>query len=306
MRRLTSLAALCSVTAVLGLTSCSNPTEGGGGQQQANSGDILSSIQTDDTIAAMLPAQITAKGGLTASINADSAPIKFLDTSGQVIGLSPELLRAAAKVLGTKIDFVQGSFDAQVPGLESSRYDLVASIGDLVQRQTNIDFIDYLKVGTAILASKSFAQDQVTPDQLCGLSVGYGRGSAQQGFLEKAAAACVTAGKPELKINGYQDPAAGILSVKSGQADGYWGDGPPMAYNVKNDPTLFKIVYAAPLGVLGIGIRKDNPQLRDALRAALLKLAQDGTYDKLLAEWGVGDSGVPSLPINTAGAKLNG
>jgi len=261
VRRLTSLAALCSLVAVLGISACSNPTAGGG-QQHANSGDIVSSVQKDDAIAAMLPAQIAAKGGLTASINADSAPIKFVDASGQVIGLNPELLRAAAKVLGTKIDFVQGSFDSQVPGLESSRYDLVASIGDFVERQTNIDFIDYLQNGTAILTSKSFPQDQVTPGQLCGFSVGYTRGSAQQGSLEQAAAACVTAGKPELKVNGYQDTGGGILSVKSGQADGFWGDTPPMVYNVKNDPNLFKIVYKEQKSVLGIGIRKDNPRLR--------------------------------------------
>jgi len=299
MRRLTTWAALCSLTAVLGLTACSNPTEGGG-QQQATSGDIVSSVQTDAAIAAMLPPQIAAKGGITASINADVAPLKFVDPSGKVSGLNPELLRAAARVLGTKIDFVQGSFEAQVPGLQSSRYDLIASIGDLVERQKDIDFIDYLQAGTAILTSKTFGQDKVTPDQLCGFSIGYGRGSVQQGYLEKAASACAAAGKPNLRVNGYQDSGAGILSVKSGQADGYWGDTAQMAYNVKNDPALFKIVYQAPVGVYGIGIRKDNAPLRDALRAALAKLVNAGTYDKLLAQWGLSDSSVPGLPLNSS------
>ena len=298
MRR-RSVASLIALVAITGMSACSNPTDNAGGAPATASGDVVSSVKEDKTIAAMLPADVKSKGTITASINADVAPIKFVDDSGEVVGLNPELLRAAAKVLGTDVEFTQGTFDAQVPGLESSRYDMIASIGDYVERQEKIDFIDYLQNGTAILMAKTYEKDEVAPDQLCGLNIGYTRGTVQQGYLETAAAACATAGQPALNVNGYQDAGAGILSVKSGQADGFWGDSPQMAYNVKNDPDLFKVVYNEQKGVLGIGIRKDNPELRDAVRAALVKLESDGTYDKLLAEYGLEDSGLPDLPVNS-------
>lgn len=36
-----------------------------------------------------------------------------------------------------------------------------------------------------------------------------------------------------------------------------------------------------------------------------MKLVNDGTYDKLLAEWGLGDSGIPNLPVYSKN-KLKG
>ena len=35
----------------------------------------------------------------------------------------------------------------------------------------------------------------------------------------------------------------------------------------------------------GIAVRKDEPQLRDALNAALDKIKADGTYDTLVKKW---------------------
>ncbi|MFK0005269.1 ABC transporter substrate-binding protein [Paenarthrobacter sp. NPDC090522] len=293
-----SVLALASVVGLLGMSGCANPTDNVGAQQTGGT-DILAAVQKDDAIAAMLPEDIRQKGGFTVSINADVAPVKFIDGDGKITGLNPELLRAAAKVLGTEAQFQEGTFDAMVPGLEAKRYDAIASVADFVERQTKIDFIDYLKNGTAIIASKGMKEDQLTPEQLCGLSVGYARGTSQQGNLEKYAAACEAKGASKLEVNGYQNSGAGILSVKSGAADAYWGDLPQMSYNVKTDPGLFKIVYTEQKSVLGIGINKDNPKLRDALRAALLKLVQDGTYDALLDKWGLKDFGIPDMHVNS-------
>ena len=290
--------ALTAMVGLIGLSGCANPTDDDGGQQ-TGSGDIVASVQKDDTIAAMLPKEISDQGGFTASINADVAPIKFIDSDGEITGLNPELLRAAARVLGTEVKFQEGTFDAMVPGLEAKRYDAIASVADFVERQKNIDFIDYLKNGTAVLASSDLEQDELTLDQLCGLNVGYSRGTSQQGSLEKAVEDCAAKGQPALQINGYQGAGPGILSVKSGKADAFWGDLPQMLYNVKKDPGLFKIIYTEQKSVLGIGINKKDPELRDALQAALLKLVEDGTYDALLEKWALEGFGIPSMNINS-------
>ncbi|MCJ1702096.1 ABC transporter substrate-binding protein [Rathayibacter festucae] len=283
---------------LIGLTACANPTTDDGGQQ-SDAADIVASVEKDDSIAEMLPEKYTEAGGFTVSINTDVEPIKFKDSDGEIAGLNPDLLRAAARVLGTKAQFEEGSFDALVPGLEANRFDVIASVADFVERQGKIDFIDYLKNGTAILTATDFEQDEITRDDLCGMSVGYARGTSQQGSLETIAAECAAKGAAELSINGYNDTGAGILSVKSGEADAFWGDLPQMAYNVKKDPDLFKIVYKEQVSILGIGINKDNPELRDALQAALLKLVEDGTYDELLEKWGLEDSALPDMDINS-------
>ncbi|WP_022888141.1 ABC transporter substrate-binding protein [Agromyces italicus] len=281
---------------VLGLAACANPEIESKGQQ-TEAADIVASVEKDNEIAALLPEEYAE--GFTISINTDVEPIKFVDSDGNIAGLNPDLLRAAARVLGTEAEFEEGTFDGLMPGLEAKRFDVIASVADFVERQTYIDFVDYLRNGTAIITTTDFAEDEITREGLCGLSVGYARGTSQQASLEEIAAECTASGAPELEINGYNDTGAGILSVKSGEADAFWGDFPQMAYNVKKTPDTFKIVYEEQKSILGIGIHKDNTGLRDALQAALLKLVSDGTYDALLEKWGLTDSALPGMDINS-------
>ncbi|GEK79176.1 ABC transporter substrate-binding protein [Agrococcus baldri] len=291
------MGAMAGVALVGLLTGCANPTIEGASEPTTDE-DILASVESVDEIAAMLPEQYR-ENGIVISINPDVEPIKFVDENGEIVGLNPDLLRAAAQVLDTEAQFQEGTFDAMVPGLEAKRFDLIASVADFVERQTHIDFIDYMRNGTAIVASPEFEQDEITLEDLCGMSVGYARGTSQQASLESVAADCAESGAPEVMLNGYSDAAAGILSVRSGEADAFWGDHPQMAYNVMTSPESFTIVYEEHVSVLGIGVHKDDPELRDALHAALMHLVEDGTYGAIMAKWGLEDSAMPELPINS-------
>lgn len=290
---------------LLGTAACANPAQVTG--ENVRSAAVGPTIRTvrDDAIAAMVPADIVGKGGFTASINPDLVPIKFIDSNGGFAGLVPDLLNAAATVMGTRVTLERGPFDSMVPGLESKRFDVIASIGDFAERRTKIDFIDYIKGGIAILTSTSFPRNTITPPQdLCGLSVAYIRGNAQQGLIDSASRSCVAAGRKSVAGTGYGDGGAALLSVKSGQSAAFWGDSPAMLYNAKTSPELYKVVYQQMSSPQGIGVAKDDPQLRDALRAALLKLVQTGAYAQLLQKWGQQDYGIPTLPLNTGPALL--
>jgi polar amino acid transport system substrate-binding protein len=59
----------------------------------------------------------------------------------------------------------------------------------------------------------------------------------------------------------------------------------------------FKVV------LYGIVVSKKNTALRSALQSALKSIVADGTYDKLLAKWGLTQSALRAIPIN-AGTLL--
>ncbi|WP_167854505.1 ABC transporter substrate-binding protein [Brevibacterium sp. S111] len=290
--------ASAAILLLLGVSACDNP-EPEGGSDQTDSSSIVESVEKDESIAAKLPKKYQEQGGFTVSINPDVEPVKFTDSDGEIAGMNPDLLRAAGRVLDAEVRFQKGTFDGMVPGLEAKRFDAISSVADFVERQDNIDFIDYLKNGTAIITAADFQDDSLELKDLCGLSVGYARGTSQQGSLEEASKACVDNGDPEISMNGYGDSGAGILAVESSAADAFWGDLPQMSYNVQQSPDAFKIVYDERVSILGIGIHKDNTEFRDALHAALLKLVEDGTYDKLLASWGLEDAAHPEMNINS-------
>lgn len=296
MKRIVTAAVTAAV--LVGLTACANPTDEAGKPRTA-SADVIDSVQRDDKVAAMLPKQIQERGSFTVSINTDVAPLKFLDSDGKITGLNPELLRSAARVLGVEVQFQQVSFDALMPGLQAKQADAIGTVSDFVERQKTIDFIDYLASGSALLTSTSFTQDKLTLGELCGLKVAYVRGSSQQVTMENADKQCVADGRPSIAISTYQDVGAGVLAVKSGAEDAFLSDLSAMSYKVKTDPKAFKIVYKEQKTILGIGIRKDNPEFRDALRAALLKLVDDGVYTALLDRWGQQEFATPQMNINS-------
>lgn len=288
-----------SVAALMLMTACSNPVEAKGGTEPVVAPQ---EYKTDPAIVAMVPAEVKAKGVLTVGVNADVPPIKFVNDDGEVTGLAPQLVDAAAQVMGLKTEMQLTSFDSLIPGLESNRFDLIASISDFQERQTKTDFIDYLYAGNAILASADFEKDSATPAELCGTSIAYIKGTQQQGLLESAAAACTEAGQPTITASGYQDASACILAIKSGQENAAWLDSPTVLYNASNDPELFKSIYnSANPGLYGIAVNKENTGLRDALAAALKSLVADGSYQTMVEAYGLQDSALPELPFNQGG-----
>lgn len=132
-----------------GLTACANPSLDDT-EQQEGAASIVESVQKDDKIAEMLPQQYVDAGGFTVSINTDVEPIKFIDSNGEIAGLNPDLLRSAARVLGTEAKFEEGTFDGMVPGLEAKRFDVIASVADFVERQTKIDFGTAAQLGDSL------------------------------------------------------------------------------------------------------------------------------------------------------------
>ena len=59
-------------------------------------------------------------------------------------------------------------------------------------------------------------------------------------------------------------------------------------------------VASKPIGALPVGvvIPKSDPQLRDAVQAALLKVQDEGVYDELLAKWNLTDQALLGAPLN--------
>jgi len=136
------IAAALLVTAIA-LASCS------GGDGVAASAPTASKV---DELAALVPQEIATKGTINLGVNVDIAPLKFIDDSGAVTGFSVDQFRLASDVLGLKVNVEQGSFDSLIPGLESGRYDALASLADTVERQRSVRFVDFLRAGVSWVA----------------------------------------------------------------------------------------------------------------------------------------------------------
>jgi polar amino acid transport system substrate-binding protein len=91
-----------------------------------------------------------------------------------------------------------------------------------------------------------------------------------------------------------------VLEVKFGRADAALADFPVAAYNAKvsGQGADFQVAGAQiDPGPYGIGVRKDDAELRQVLQEALRAIVADGSYDRVLTKWNVTDGSLKTAKV---------
>lgn len=225
-------------------------------------------------------------------------PLEYLDESNQVTGLIFDLLRAAAGEFGAELEFETMSFDALIPAVQSERIDMVTSMGNLPERRETLTFIVYLESGAGLLVPDGNPEDVDGPEDLCGLTVAFTRGSAQQVFTEDASKQCVANGQPPVTFGAYPGSSETVLALRSEQADAGWTDRVNAAFVQQQTPETFTLAFNEPGFGYGIGIPAEDTELLDQFGEALLTLQENGTYTELVEQYGLSESVVDEFTIN--------
>ena len=108
--------------------------------------------------AAGLMKKIKDRGTLIVGMNTDYKPFGFLDTSGKIIGMEPDLAKALAKELHVKVKLVPVQPSNRIEFLQQGRIDIIiASLSYTPQRAQIVGMIKppYYSGGTALLARDS-------------------------------------------------------------------------------------------------------------------------------------------------------
>ncbi|KOX33699.1 MULTISPECIES: ABC transporter substrate-binding protein [unclassified Streptomyces] len=302
--RLAAVAAIAVAGSML-LTACGDQTEGG-------SAEGTSSPQKPASTAPLfskLPAEIQKSGVIKVGTDASYAPMEFTE-GGKIVGVDPDIAQALSKQLGVELKFVSGTFDGLITSIYSGRQDLImSSMTDNKKRQEGlddngkkigkgIDFVDYFSSGVSLLVKKGNPQGINSLDDLCGKTVAVQRGTIYEDTFKAQATKC---GDKKLTIQAFDTDAEAQTRVKAGGAAADLNDYPVAAYIAKtsgggND---FEVVGSqSDVGLFGIGVSKDKPQLRDAVKEALDAIIKDGTYAEALKKWDVEDSAVKSATVN--------
>ncbi|WP_084144113.1 transporter substrate-binding domain-containing protein [Amycolatopsis taiwanensis] len=236
-------------------------------------------------------------------ITADSGSVKPLkyteDGKGEMKGLIPELTREYAKRLGLEARFEKVSSDAVVPGVLANRYDVALASGDFAERRKTLDFVDLVDGGVVLVVKAGNPAGVGGRKDLCGRRLAIVKGSIQQSYADAEQKSCKDAGKPAIDVQGYADGPTATLAVESDRVDVEWSDLAVANQLVKDNPEKFALAgepeHLAPYGV---GIPKGKPELRDAIFRALTEMKQDGTYDRIMADWGQQSIALEKIEIN--------
>lgn len=258
-------------------------------------------LAKDEAAAAKLPPAIKSSGTVRVASGVSFPPMEFFDTDNKtVLGFDADLGAALGQVLGVKFEFQNTNFDGIIGGLNAGRYDLsLTSMIDKKSRQATVDFVDYLSSGVTFMVKKGNPQGLTDKLALCGKKVAVEKSATGDLTADDITKECTSSGKPAVAKQPFPDQASAVQALQSGRADAVMALDLTLAYNVKQAPDAFEIA-SKPFGALPVGIPvpKKDPQLRDSVRAALLKVIESGTYDALLAKWNLTDQALKGAPIN--------
>ena len=251
-----------------------------------------------------LPESVAEAGVLAVGSDIAYAPVEFFEEGTQTAtGIDVDVCNAiAAKFAdGFTCRFTNTTFDGIIPALQAKRFDIIMSaMSDTEERRQVIDLIDYFNAGTSILVPKGNPLGIRTVDDLCGRTIGLQKGTTQEDLANAQKTKCQGNGS-DLEVLTFEKDTDALLALKAGRSVADMNDFPVAAYNAKvsGDGNDFEVVGAqldpAPYG---IGVRKDDVALRDAIREALVAIIADGTYDRVLAKWDVSQGALKTASIN--------
>jgi polar amino acid transport system substrate-binding protein len=294
VRRPVSVLLPLAAVAALALSAC--------GSSSSGDNPTISASGTGAPLAASLPQAVRDAGVLKVGSDVAYAPVEFFDTDNKtVIGIDPDIAKALEAQLGIKLTFQNATFDGLITSLRSKRLDLIMSaMSDTPERQKSIDFVDYFSAGTSILVQKGNPAKINSLDDFCGKTIALQRGTTQEDVAKAQTAKCKAAGKP-LKVLAFDRDTEALLQVKQGRAVADMNDFPVAAYSAKtsgggND---FEVVGAQlEAGPYGIGVRKEDTAIRDALQKAMQAIIDNGEYAKVLDKWNVKQGAVTTATVN--------
>ncbi|MFM0598207.1 ABC transporter substrate-binding protein [Paraburkholderia dilworthii] len=247
-------------------------------------------------------ASALGKSTLVAAIVPNYPPFEYKDpATDKLMGFDVDLGEALAAKLGVKLEWQETNFDQMMSALTTRRVDVILSgMTDLPARRGTVNFLDYITTGPQFYTAKARAGEFPNMDALCGKTVGTSRRTSFPDDIAKwSNEHCVKAGKPAVKVVGTDGSSDARMQLRQNRIDAAVQGGETLPYQNSIEQNAY-----APIGqpflsqYTAIAMAKDNAALNAALTQAFNQLVADGTYQKILAKWGLQQHAVAKAQIN--------
>jgi polar amino acid transport system substrate-binding protein len=215
-------------------------------------------------------------------------PFASPDASGNWVGWEVEIINAVCAAAEMNCVITPVAWDGIIPSLTSGQIDaIMASMSITEERMKTIDFSDkYYNTPTVIAAAKGSG---ITPtaEGLAGKIIGVQVATIHEAYVNKHFAGTAA----EIKVYQTQDEANQDLAA--GRIDATQADSIALDDFIASETgaACCEIVGAVAddtevlgLGV-GVGLRKGEDELKAKFNAGIAKIREDGTYDRITAEY---------------------
>jgi polar amino acid transport system substrate-binding protein len=234
-------------------------------------------LAADDSLA-----KVKQKGTLVLGLDDAFPPMGFRNEDNQIVGYDIDLAKEVAKRLGVKLVPQPIDWNAKEQELNTAKIDCIwngFTITD--ERKQAMAFTKpYLKNAQVVVVKKGSPHGTLA--SLKGKKVGLQAGSSAAGALEAAKEFRASLGE----VIEFKDNLTALMDLEVRGVDAVVMDLILAQDNIKRSGKPF-VILAESLApeVFGVGFRKNDLALRDAVQGALEAMAKDGTVAKLTKQW---------------------
>ncbi|RUM98302.1 ABC transporter substrate-binding protein [Pseudaminobacter arsenicus] len=266
----------------------------------------LPGVELDQALRDSLPASVRDSGTLRVATAAFTPPISFYGPNNtEIVGIAADLATAFGVMFGVDVEMIDLAMDsATIPAIKSGRFDMaIAGTNDTVERQQQIDFLDYMYDGKTIMVQQGNPLKIGEMKDLCGKTVAVGVGTLQEKIAMSLSGRCQEA----INILSIPKQPDVIVAVRSGRADATINGYATSVYTTENQIQNGRGLEAIQevreaVGYVGMVFSKQNSAMRDASQRALQKLIDSGGYKAIMEKWGLAPLVVEQAKINDAGS----
>jgi polar amino acid transport system substrate-binding protein len=246
-----------------------------------------STTPTASPIAA--PTSLIKPGELSNCVDIEYPPMEFFAPADpkKPVGFDVESYQAVAKKLGLTEKIVNTAFAGLIPALQAGRCDIVWTALYINDTRLKVaDAVPYFKSSHQVMVPAGNPKGIKSEMDLCGKTISIQSGGLVQEASKKASDACVAAGKPAIKVQGYPKVPDELQQIVIGRVDAVWETDTAVAdFRLKN-AGKYDIAFTLPGGDrYGVYFGKGKADIGIALTAALKALKEDGTLAGLATKY---------------------
>jgi polar amino acid transport system substrate-binding protein len=272
-----------------------------GGLLAVGGGSLLAACGSSGSSGSGATAASTASGGSSASVSstlatmrssgavlglADAPPYSSLNSSGQVVGLGPDVATAVLKSLGvTQIKGVVGTYATMVPGMQAGRWQMIAAVLEITKaRCGQIMYADPIEFDGACWGYLPSYKNP--PTSLKGAPKNIKIGVLTGAYLIPLA---LSAGYSNGDILQFPDRPSLVAGLKQGRVTLALNTTTAMTQLAKQESGTFKVtgnLTDVPVVGSSVALSKSDPAFYAEFQSGLATLRSSGQLAKIQAQWG--------------------
>jgi polar amino acid transport system substrate-binding protein len=229
-------------------------------------------------------ADVKQRGKLIVGVKQDYKPYGFLDPSGKITGIEPELAADVAKRLGVALELVPVVASNRIQFVQQGRIDLmIATMTDTPERAQIIGIPkpDYYAAGVDIMAKKGAgfkAWEDLKGKTLCGIQGAFYNKSTQEQY--------------GVQVTAFTGTTEALTALKNGSCIGFLYDD---SFNIPRTRDPEWSAYETPLKSIevkpwGVGVAKDDPKFQAFMSDVVKDWHRSGKLIELQKKYGLPDN----------------